>query len=102
VRPATAGWLQRRRADAAQRLPRPPARQRSQGRFTMTMNGKVALVTGASRGIGAAVARAYAEAGAGVVLAARDVDALDRVARDIDNAIVVPTDVTDDDAVARL
>jgi NAD(P)-dependent dehydrogenase (short-subunit alcohol dehydrogenase family) len=69
----------------------------------MTLNGKVALVTGASRGIGAAVARAYADAGAGVVLAARDADALDRVARDMTgDVLVVPTDVTDDDAVANL
>jgi len=67
------------------------------------MNGKVALVTGASRGIGAAVARAYADAGAGVVLAARDADALDRVARDITgDVLVVPTDVTDDDSIANL
>ena len=67
------------------------------------MNGKVALVIGASRGIGAAVARAYAEAGAGVVLAARNADALDRVARDIaGDVLVVPTDVTDDDSIANL
>jgi len=67
------------------------------------MNGKVALVTGASRGIGAAVARAYADAGAGVVLAARDADALDRVARDITgDVLVVPTDVIDDDSIANL
>jgi len=69
----------------------------------MTMDGKVALVTGASRGIGAAVARAYADAGAGVVLAARDANALDRVAREITgDVLVVPTDVTDDDSVANL
>jgi len=67
------------------------------------MNGKVAIVTGASRGIGAAVARAYADAGAGVVLAARDADALDRVARDIDgDVLVVPTDVSHEDSVANL
>ena len=67
------------------------------------MNGKVAVVIGASRGIGAAVARAYAQAGASVVLAARDADALDRLAYDIDgDVLVVPTDVTDDDAIANL
>jgi NAD(P)-dependent dehydrogenase (short-subunit alcohol dehydrogenase family) len=40
---------------------------------TNQLDGKVALVMGASRGIGAEIARAYAAAGAGVVLAARDV-----------------------------
>jgi NAD(P)-dependent dehydrogenase (short-subunit alcohol dehydrogenase family) len=68
----------------------------------MTMNGKVALVTGASRGIGAAVARAYAGAGASVVLAARDTEALERVAHDIGNALVVPTDVTDEGSIVNL
>jgi NAD(P)-dependent dehydrogenase (short-subunit alcohol dehydrogenase family) len=68
----------------------------------MTMNGKVALVTGASRGIGAAVARAYAAAGANVVLAARDTEALERVAHGIGNALVVPTDVTSEDSIIKL
>ena len=67
------------------------------------MNGKVALVTGASRGIGAAVARAYSDAGAKVVLAARDTKALDDVAGRLPgDALVVPTDVTDADSVAHL
>jgi len=69
-------------------------------------DGKVALVTGASRGIGAAVARAFAGAGADVVLAARDADRLDAVAGEIraagGRALAVPTDVADPDAVAHL
>lgn len=68
--------------------------------------GKVAIVTGASRGIGAAAARAFAESGAAVVLAARDEQALDSVAREIaaggNRAVAVPTDVTDAEAVRRL
>ncbi|HMG40389.1 MAG TPA: SDR family NAD(P)-dependent oxidoreductase [Acidimicrobiales bacterium] len=68
--------------------------------------GKVALVTGASRGIGASVARAFAGAGADVVLAARDQEALDALAAELREsgvaALAVPTDVGDADAVARL
>jgi NAD(P)-dependent dehydrogenase (short-subunit alcohol dehydrogenase family) len=59
--------------------------------------GRLAIVTGASRGIGAATAEALAAAGARVVLAARDRDALDAVARRIEDAggeaRAVPTDV---------
>lgn len=44
------------------------------------LTGKVALVTGASRGIGEAIAHAYAEAGANVVLASRKQEGLDPVA----------------------
>jgi NAD(P)-dependent dehydrogenase (short-subunit alcohol dehydrogenase family) len=68
--------------------------------------GRVALVTGASRGIGAATAAALAAAGAHVVLAARDRAALDRVAGQIrgagGEATAVPTDVSDEAAVGRL
>jgi NAD(P)-dependent dehydrogenase (short-subunit alcohol dehydrogenase family) len=59
--------------------------------------GKVALIAGASRGIGADTARAFARAGAAVVLAARDTQALDAVAGEIramgGQALAVPTDV---------
>jgi NAD(P)-dependent dehydrogenase (short-subunit alcohol dehydrogenase family) len=60
---------------------------------------KVALVTGASSGIGEATARRFAEAGFAVVLAARRRDLLDRIASDIEDkgghALVVPTDLSD-------
>jgi NAD(P)-dependent dehydrogenase (short-subunit alcohol dehydrogenase family) len=49
--------------------------------------GKVALVTGASRGIGAAIAAAYAGAGACVMLSSRKQDALDAVAETIDGDV---------------
>jgi 3-oxoacyl-[acyl-carrier protein] reductase len=68
--------------------------------------GRVAMVTGSSRGIGAATAAAVAAAGAHVVLAARDRTALDRVADRIrgagGRATSVPTDVSDEAAVGRL
>lgn len=68
--------------------------------------GKVAIITGASRGIGAAAAHTFAAAGAAVVLAARDEQALTAVAQSIcaagGEAITVPTDVGDPAAVERL
>ncbi|HEV2451795.1 MAG TPA: SDR family oxidoreductase [Streptosporangiaceae bacterium] len=68
--------------------------------------GRLAVVTGASRGIGAATAEAMAAAGAHVVLAARDRHALDAVAGRITHAggqaWPVPTDVNDEAAVERL
>ena len=70
------------------------------------LEGKVALITGASRGIGAAAAEAFAAAGATVVLAARDGTALDTLAAKITSAggsaLAVPTDVGDATAVHRL
>jgi NAD(P)-dependent dehydrogenase (short-subunit alcohol dehydrogenase family) len=67
---------------------------------------KVALVTGASRGIGAAVARAFARSGAAVALAARDAAALEQLASELrslgGSAVAVPTDVASADAVARM
>jgi NAD(P)-dependent dehydrogenase (short-subunit alcohol dehydrogenase family) len=48
------------------------------------LEGKVAIVTGASRGIGEAIARTYAKAGAKVVLASRKLDGLEEVRRKIE------------------
>jgi 7-alpha-hydroxysteroid dehydrogenase len=66
-------------------------------RFKLT--GRVALVTGAGRGIGAGIAAAFAEAGADVVCAARTRAQLEETAARVRGAgrraLVVPTDVTD-------
>ncbi len=80
----------------------------------MTMNkipsfdltGKVAIVTGASRGIGAAIARTYAAAGAAVVLASRKLDALEAVAAEIradgGKALAIPAHTGDEAAIHAL
>jgi NAD(P)-dependent dehydrogenase (short-subunit alcohol dehydrogenase family) len=71
-----------------------------------TLTDQVAIVTGASRGIGAATARALADAGATVALAARDATRLEQLAAEIEagggTALSVPTDIGDPDAVERM
>jgi 2-deoxy-D-gluconate 3-dehydrogenase len=66
------------------------------------LSGKQALVTGASKGIGRAIALAYAEAGADVALVSRSADPLVEVAKEIEalgrRAVVLPADLTDRDA----
>lgn len=62
-----------------------------------TLDGKVALVTGASRGIGAAVARALDGEGVKLGLASRSGDGLG-----IDDAVAAPTDVRDPEALDRM
>ncbi len=68
--------------------------------------GRVALVTGASRGIGAATAKALAAEGAHVILTARDDAALERVEDEIHalggSATIAPVDLAQGDGVARL
>jgi NAD(P)-dependent dehydrogenase (short-subunit alcohol dehydrogenase family) len=49
----------------------------------LSLEGKVAVVTGGSRGIGRAIVRAFAEAGADVVVASRKIDACEAVADDV-------------------
>ena len=68
---------------------------------------KVGIITGASRGIGAATASAFAFAGAKLVLAARDQKALEVVTNSINSssagvALAVPTDVTNSKSVENL
>jgi NAD(P)-dependent dehydrogenase (short-subunit alcohol dehydrogenase family) len=69
----------------------------------MSLMGKVAFITGASRGIGSAVASRLAEEGASVVLAARSMPDLERVRDDIrahaGQACCVPLDVTQEEQV---
>ena len=71
-----------------------------------TLDGKVAVVTGGSKGIGKAIAFGLAAAGAKVVLAARTPEPLEQVAAGLREggaeALAVPTDVTDAAAVQGL
>lgn len=71
-----------------------------------TLDGKVAVITGGSKGIGKAIAFGLAAAGAKVVLAARTRETLEQVTADLREsgaeALAVPTDVADASAVGRL
>ncbi len=73
---------------------------------SFSVEGKVTIVTGASRGIGNALARGFAASGAPVVLAARSAAVLDSAVREIESrggkAVAVPTDVTDEVQVSRM
>ncbi len=73
----------------------------------MQFQGKVAVVTGASMGIGAALAEALAKAGCDVVLAARSVDKIDRLAAQLRanygvRVLAIPTDMTDSHSVQAM
>jgi NAD(P)-dependent dehydrogenase (short-subunit alcohol dehydrogenase family) len=73
---------------------------------TPKLAGKTALITGASKGLGKAIALALAEAGARVVLASRNLDLLNETAAAVRKlgaqADVFPTDVSDETQVRRL
>ncbi|HVE94605.1 MAG TPA: glucose 1-dehydrogenase [Acidimicrobiales bacterium] len=69
---------------------------------SFVLAGRVAIVTGASAGLGSRMARVLNAAGAQVVLAARRADRLNELADELDDAVPVACDVADDGDVARL
>ncbi|KAI1263190.1 enterobactin synthetase component F [Xylariaceae sp. FL1019] len=91
-------------------LPRPPRRQGvtvpSQLKKRGPLSGKVAVITGASSGIGAAVANALAREGAHIAIAARRTEALETLKNKISGSgskvLVQSTDVTDSSQVKAL
>jgi NAD(P)-dependent dehydrogenase (short-subunit alcohol dehydrogenase family) len=74
--------------------------------MSQALQGQLALVTGASQGIGAATAEALAAAGAHVILTARKAERLEQVEDRIHSAggsaTIAPLDLTDGDSIARL
>ena len=67
--------------------------------YKFGLHGRVAVITGAGKGIGAGIARAFAEAGASLVLAARTESDLTALAEELgalgSETLTVPTDVLD-------
>ena len=72
----------------------------------MKLKGRVAIITGASRGIGKGIAKRYAEEGAKVVLASRNQDLISALEREIEGkggeALAVQTDITKIDSVRKM
>lgn len=84
-------------------MPAPDAKPHQSRR----LDGRIALITGASRGIGAAVAKRFAEEGARLVLCARTSGALEEIDDEVravsgERATLVPMDLADFDAIDRL
>ncbi len=79
----------------------------SQPSSTGRLAGRIALITGASRGIGAAIAKAYAKEGADLILVARTTGGLEELDDEIraisgKSRLLVPLDLKDFDAIDRL
>src|SRR5947209_18389020 len=66
------------------------------------LHGRVALVTGASSGIGERAARCLAGAGATVAVVARRAERLEKLVADLDGAVAIPADLADADAATAV
>ncbi len=68
----------------------------------MEITDKVVLITGASGGIGLAVAHLFSQKGAKLALAARSAEKLERIVSEMPNAIAIPTDMRDEQAIQHM
>ena len=72
----------------------------------LSVEGKIAIITGGSQGIGNGLAKGFAKAGASVVLVARGAELLEVAAKEIEadggKALAVPTDVTNSSQVSQM
>ncbi len=68
----------------------------------MNVKGKVAIVTGASSGIGLATAKLLSQNGAKVVLAARSLDKLEKISKELPDSLVVKADMTDEKQIKAM
>lgn len=106
-RAAVRAWLIGQKIRAKLFPPAPaPVTTGQQATPPVSLNGATVLVTGASRGIGAALALAYAQAGARVVLAARSAEKIEALAQRIvekgQQACAIRVDLSRSDEVSRL
>jgi NAD(P)-dependent dehydrogenase (short-subunit alcohol dehydrogenase family) len=77
--------------------------------MSVTLNGKVAIITGANQGLGLEISRKYVNAGASIVMCARNVDLLTRAHKELTSGLVqgqviqvIPADVSDSKNVEQV
>lgn len=68
----------------------------------MNVKNKIVIVTGASSGIGLATAKLLSQKGAKVVLAARSLDKLQKLARELPNSLAIKTDMTKKEDIKKM
>jgi NADP-dependent 3-hydroxy acid dehydrogenase YdfG len=68
----------------------------------MNIRSKIAIITGASSGIGLGTAKLFAKNGAKVALAARSKDKLNKLAAELQDSFAIPTDMTKDTSIRNM